>query len=155
MDLHAHTHPDKLEYYSFIWSEVRLVIAAVALLVGGTPPIYFLPLFFLYGLVSTLLTLCWIISGAASAYLAYRWYTGGQTLFGGKDMKDTVAFAVMVLSGLNLGITGISGTNIGMSIAYSYPVFIVTGIVYLVAAWYLHKRWKASGEKLFVSAPAI
>ncbi len=112
MDLNAHTHPDKLEYYSFIWSEIRLVIAAIALLVGGTPPIYFLPLFFLYGLVSALLTLCWIISGTASTYLAYRWYTGGQMIFGGKDMKDTVAFAVMVVSGLNLGITGISGTNI-------------------------------------------
>jgi hypothetical protein len=35
MDLQEHSRPDALERYSFLWSEARLVVAAVALLIGG------------------------------------------------------------------------------------------------------------------------
>ena len=35
MNFKRHTHPDALERYAFQWSELRLVIAAVALFIGG------------------------------------------------------------------------------------------------------------------------
>jgi len=150
VDIKEHTHPDKLERYSFIWSEVRLIIAAVALFLGGVPPVIkFLPIPQFYGLVSSLLTLSWIISGVAAAYLGYRWFNAHQTVLGGKDMKDTVAFFVMVVSGINLGLVGILGTNIGMRISTNKVVFIVVGLLYLVAAYHLFTRWKARGEKVF------
>ena len=147
MSFTHHTHPDKLERYAFIWSEVRLLIAALALFIGGVPPVlYFLPAF---GLVGILLKLSWLISGVAAAYLLYRWLSNGQKLFGHKDMKDTVAFFVMVVSGINLGLVGLIGNNIGMSISSSYALFVVTAILYLVSAYHLHTRWKRAGQKLF------
>lgn len=150
MDIKEHTHPDKLERYSFLWSEARLVVAAVALLLGGYPPVlYFLAFSPLYGIVSLLLKLAWIISGVAAGYLLYRWYTGGQKIFGGSDMKDNVAFFVSVISGINLGIVGILGKNIGMSMTSNYIVFVIVALLYLAAAYHLYTRWKAKGEKLF------
>ncbi len=150
MDIKEHTTPEKLEYYSFLWSEVRLVIAAVALFIGGTPPILLLvPVASLYGLMYLGLKLAWIVSGVAAAYLAYRWYEGGQKLFGGKDTKDTVAFLVSVVSGINLGLVGFLGQNIGMSLVSGQLVFLLTGAVYLAAAGYLYMRWNAHGKKLF------
>ena len=108
MDLNEHTTSAKLEYYSFLWSEVRLLIAAIALLIGGYPPIiYFLPVPALYGLLYMGLKVAWLVSGAAAAYLLYRWYSGGQRLFGKKETLDTVAFFVCVVSGINLGFFGI------------------------------------------------
>lgn len=150
MDITEHTHPDKLEKYSFLWSELRLLIAAVALFIGGVPPILFLiRVPFLYGIIGTLLTLCWIVSGLASGYLLYRWFTGGKRVFGTNDWKDTTAFFVSVISGFNLGIAGLSGSNIGMAISSNSILFIIVGMLYLVSAWYLFKRWKESGKKLF------
>jgi hypothetical protein len=147
MDSHTFFQPAQLERNSFLWSEARLVIAAVALFLGGVPP---LVRFVGYsGATLGLLKLAWIVSGVASAYLAYRWYTGGQKVFGGKDQKDIAAFAVSVLSGLNLGWTGLSGNNVGMSIASGSVVFIAAGAIYLVAAWHLWSRWKANHERLF------
>lgn len=150
MDIKKHTYPDKLERCSFIWSEARLIIAAAALFLGGIPPVIkFLPILQFYGLASSLLTLAWIISGLAAGYLLYRWYNAQQTVFGGKDMKDTAAFFVMVVSGLNLGIAGLLGTNIGMRISMNKVVFIIVGLLYLVAAYHLYTRFKARGEKVF------
>lgn len=149
MNLEEHTRPDRLERYSFLWSEVRLLIAAVALFIGGVPPVLkFLPIPALYGLVGSLLTLAWIISGIASAYLLWRWYKT-RTLFGGKETLDTVAFFVMVVSGFNLGITGLLGTNIGMSISSNYVAFIIVGLLYLAAAYHLFRRFKAFGQRVF------
>ncbi|TSC87150.1 MAG: hypothetical protein G01um10148_255 [Parcubacteria group bacterium Gr01-1014_8] len=149
MDIKEHTQPAKLERYSFLWSEVRLVIAAVALLLGGIPPaLYLLPIPALYGLIIVLLKLAWIVSGAASAYLLYRWYIGGRKVFGGNDMKDNVAFFVSVISGINLGIVGLLGTNIGMSITSNYIVFVIVALLYLAAAYQLYTRWKSHGEKI-------
>ena len=145
-----HFTPHKLERYAFLWSEVRLIVAAIALFIGGVPPVlYFFPGFALSGLVVLLLKLSWIISGVSALYLLYRWFTGGQKLFGHKDMKDTVAFFVMMISGINLGLVGLLGQNIGMSIASNYGVFVVTALVYLAAAFHLYKRWGSHGKHLF------
>lgn len=147
MNLQQFSSPEQLERNSFLWSEVRLVIAAVALFLGGVPPaIYFIDN---SGLIWSLLKICWIISGAASVYLAYRWNKGGQTVFGGKDQKDLAAFAVSVVSGINLGLAGLLGNNIGMSIASGGAVFTVVGLLYLVCAYHLYQRWQAHGSRVF------
>lgn len=150
MELKSHTEPHKLDMYAFWWSEARLAIAALALLMGGVPPVLALnPMPSLYGIVGSLLSLCWIISGAAAVWLAYRWYTSGQRVFGGTDRKDVGAFAVMVVSGFNLGFAGLMGANIGMSISSNYTVFLVVAALYVVSGGYLYKRWSAHGKKLF------
>ena len=150
MDIKAHTTPANLDKYSFLWSEARLIIAAVALFIGGVPPvIYFNPFSGLYGPVSSLLHLAWIISGLASVYMLYRWNSIGKTLFGKKEKNDMYAFFVSVISGINLGLTGILGNNIGMSIASSRFVFAIVGLLYLASAGYLWKRWKAHSQKIF------
>ena len=149
MDIATHTKPHQLERYSFLWSEARLVIAALALFLGGVPPLTLVAPSFLYGFVSTLLTLSWLISGVASAYLLYRWLKAKKMLFGAKATRDTVAFLVSVVSGFNLGLTGLFDTNIGMSISSNKLLLIVVGLIYLAAAYHLHKRVKAHGGKLF------
>lgn len=140
-------NPNQLERYSFWWSEARVVIAAVALLIGGTPPV-FLILPGMYALTAPLLKICWIISGVVSLYLGYRWWQS-KTVFGARDTWDTVAFAILVVSGLNLGWTGLSGNNIGMSILGGRAVFFVAGIIYLAVAVYIYRRWKAAGQRIF------
>ena len=148
MNIKHHTHPDQLERYSFLWSEARLVIAAFALFLGGVPPIIrFFP--GMFALTRPLLTISWVISGVAAAYLLYRWNQDGQRLFGAKEGMDLYAFVVLVVSGLNLGITGIAGINIGMSISSSRPIFVLVGVLYLIAGWRLWQRWQANHSKLF------
>lgn len=146
MSLQEHTTPDKLERYSLIWSLIRLPVAAVALFLGGQPAAYMI--FGFTSTVSSLLGLAWIISGVAAVYLGYLWYKEGWQLFGGEDMKDRLAFAVMVVSGLNLGFAGIS-YNIGMSIASGQVIFAITGLIYLLAAWHLYTRWNQNNQQLF------
>ncbi len=143
-----YTSPHQLEKYAFYWSEVRLVLAGVALLLGGVPAVFLL-LPGMYGITWPLLKLCWIISGVASAYLAYRWFNGGQHVFGHKQPKDTTAFLVSVVSGINLGLTGLLGRNIGMTMAGGKLVFIIVGVLYLWAAYHLYQRWKSHAEKIF------
>ncbi len=150
MNIQEYNQPHKLERYSFLWSEVRLLVAALALFLGGYPPVmYFLGTPALYGILTVLLKLSWIISGVASAYMIYRWNGNGKMLFGNKNSKDTYAFFVSVISGINLGITGLLQVNIGMSITRSDAIFLLVGIVYIVSSVYLFKRWKANGEKIF------
>lgn len=149
MNIKEHMSPEKLEKYSFWWSEARLLIAALALFLGGVSPVLYFGLpSGLYNMISSLLTLAWIISGVAAAYLLYRWY-GPKTLFGGKAQLDTYAFFVMIVSGINLGLTGVIGNNIGMSISYNRAVFAIVALLYLASAYHLHRRWKASSERLF------
>jgi hypothetical protein len=139
-----------LERYSFLWSEARLIVAAVALFMGGVPPVLaFLPIPAIYVLLTAGLKLAWIISGLASAYLLYRWNRNNMMVFGGKKQADTVAFLVSAVSGVNLGITGLIGINIGMTISSFYPIFIVVAILYLGSSVYLYRRWDESGKKLF------
>jgi len=48
-----------------------------------------------------------------------------------------------------LGLVGILGLNIGMSITMNQLVFIAVGVLYIVSALHLFMRWNESGEKLF------
>lgn len=152
MDYKHHLHPDRLERYSFLWSEARLVIAAIALFIGGRPPLLSLlggPSWRTAGSVWGILVLCWLISGVASAYLFYRWLHTGKRVFGGRNHYDLASFFVSVVSGINLGLAALLGRNIGMSI-FPYPIFfVIAGLIYLAAAWHLYSRWKAHGERLF------
>jgi uncharacterized membrane protein YuzA (DUF378 family) len=150
MDLKEHTTPEKLERYAFLWSEARLALGALALLIGGIPPaLFFIPISGLYPLIILGLKLAWLISGAAAGYLLYRWYGGGQTIFGGNDTKDTVAFMIMNVTGINLGLTGLLGQNIGMTLFSGRVVFALAGIIYIATGVYLYQRWKANKERLF------
>jgi hypothetical protein len=149
MDIKHHTSPQKLESYSFIWSGVRLVVAAVALFLGGIPPVFMIVPWGLFRATAFVLQLCWILSGVASGYLLYMWNQSGQKVFGGKRKHDVWAFLVMVVSGFNLGIAGLFGQNIGMSITRSRIVFVIVGVVYIVSALHLYNRYIAHGKKLF------
>lgn len=151
MEINKDLQPEKLEEYSFLWSEARLVIAAAALFLGGVPPVWYLvPNAALFGTVSSLLTLAWIISGVASAYLLYRWNESGRTVFGGHGQKDQAAFFVSVVSGINLGLAGLLKKNIGMTISSNKLLFILVGLLYLVVAAYLYQRWSGGGRRLFI-----
>ena len=140
----------QLDRYSFWWSELRLLIAALALFLGGVPPLLYLfrssPS--MWGTLSTLLTLAWLVSGAASVYMLYRW-SKNKLLFGHKDTQDTAAFFVSVVSGINLGLAGLLKRNIGMSISSSKAIFIIVGIIYIWAAYRLYTRYQSHGEKIF------
>lgn len=134
-----------------MWSEARLIISAVALFLGGVSPLLGLfPTADHYSAVWPILKISWIISGITSAYLLYRW-SEKKTLFGKKNLWDRIAFLVTVVSGLNLGVTGFLGTNIGMSLVEgrSEMVFIVTGMIYVATAIYLLMRWKDSDQRIF------
>jgi uncharacterized membrane protein YuzA (DUF378 family) len=147
MEIKEHTTPEKLELYSFYWSETRLVIAAGALFLGGIPPIQFL---FPLPIFNPILNLCWIISGAVSGYLIWRWWNNEQKVFGGKDKIDLAAFFVNVVTGINLGLAGLLGQNIGMTIvANNRMIFFVAGLAYLWAAYHLWNRWNKFGKKIF------
>ncbi len=150
MDIQEHMHPDRLEKYSFMWSEARLLIAAVALCIGGVPVLRaILPIPALYGLVGLVLTLAWLISGAASLYLLYRWHQNKWMVFGGKMQLDMIAFGINVVTGINLGLAGLLGRNIGMSLFPVYIIFVLAGVAYLATAYHLWKQWKAHGMKVF------
>jgi hypothetical protein len=150
MKLKKYTKPDQLERYSFLWSEARLVIAAIALFSGGVPVVYLIfPASGLYRILSPFLTLTWLISGLASGYLLYRWNDNKQRLFRGKKNIDTGAFFVSVVSGINLGIAGLLGTNVGMAISSNRFILTVVALLYLAAAIYLFMRWNASKRKIF------
>lgn len=150
MDFEKYSQAQKLEKYSFLWSEARLLIAALALFMGGVPPVLvLLPAPSLYGLVSSLLNLAWIISGLASAYLLYRWYSGKNLLFGGKEGLDTATFLVSIVSGINLGLAGLFRRNIGMSISSNRLIFVIVGLIYIASSLYLFKRWNGYGKKIF------
>ncbi len=139
--------------YSFLWTIARLLIAAIALFIGGTPPVYML--FSSVGLgglplLQTGLTLSWILSGVTSAYLLYMWHEHKMKLFGKNDAIDMGAFLIATISGINLGVAGLVGTNIGMSIVDSnYVAFLIMGILYLASAYHLYTKWDKHHQKLF------
>ena len=151
MTMEHHTHPDQLERYSFWWSELRLVIAALALFLGGVPPLYYVlrGSFAAYNLAHTLLVIAWLVSGVASVYMLYRWNAAKQSVFGGNDTKDVTAFFISVVSGINLGLAGLLGRNPGMSIVANRSIFVLVGLIYLVTAYYLYDRWNKSAKKMF------
>ena len=101
-------------------------------------------------LFAALLTIAWIASGITAGYLAYRWFKGGKRIFGKSDKVDLVAFLVSVVSGINLGIVGLGGQNIGMTFVSGNKVlFFITGAAYVWSAWQLWKGWKGYGKKVF------
>lgn len=152
MNVNEHTTPEKLERYAFLWSLARMVIAAVSLFFGAMPIAYKLGG---YSFAGTLLPLFWLISGAASIYLLYLWFQAGKKVFGGSDKNGTIAFYIMVITGLNLGYAAI-GNNIGMSLIWGMPIadllFKATALIYLVVAYMMWKSWKANGEHLFAGS---
>ncbi len=139
----------EMQSKSFLWSEIRLVIAALSLFVGGLPIVYLILPASIYGLTRVLLTIAWIVSGVASCYLLYGWHKAGYTLFGHKNSTDMFAFLVMIISGINLGITGIFSSNIGMTISSNRIIFDLVGIIYLWTAWYLWRKWSVNGRRFF------
>ena len=60
-----------------------------------------------------------------------------------------IAFFVSVVSGINLGLAGLIGTNIGMQISSNRAIFVLVGLLYVVAAYHLYQRWNANKQKLF------
>jgi hypothetical protein len=131
---------------------VRLLIAAVALFIGGVPPALFVALNnpAMLGTVTLGLKLAWLASGVSAAYLLWRWFSGNRELFGRRNnAKDTAAFLVMVISGINLGVAGLTGYNFGLSMSANSTVLVVAGIVYLLAAFYLYQRWSSHGQRVF------
>jgi len=144
------TH-SKLEQYGFLWSQLRLFLASLALFGGGTPIAYafFQDSPFLSSLMRTTVALSWIISGIISIYLLSRWYKHGKTLFGHSQSLDRAAFFVSVVSGFNLGIAGLSHYNIGMHIWSGRFIFIVTGLIYLASAFYLNGRWNIHRRRVW------
>lgn len=150
MNINEHTTPQKLEKYSFFWSIVRMFIAALSLLIGGYPIVWKLfPISGMYRPILTLLMLCWVISGVAAGYLLYRWYKNNMMIFGGKNITDRVAFLILAMTGINLGVTGLIRQNIGMQIFHNSGIWTLAGIVYIITAVYLLNRWKNFGRKMF------
>jgi hypothetical protein len=150
MNLKEYSQPSQLERYSFLWSQARLVVAAVALFLGGVPVLQvILPYSLYYSVGGVVLTLSWIVSGVASGYMLYRWFSGRKMIFGGNAPLDTAAFFVSVVSGINLGLAGFTGSNIGMSMFSGRFIFAVVALVYLASAYHLFRRWSASGQKVF------
>ena len=146
----ANPTPAGFTRWSFLWSEARLIVAALALFLGGVPVLYAaLPVPALFGVERIILILAWVASGLAAGYLLYQWSAHGRKLFGGGATADTVAFFVCVVSGFNLGIAGLSGVNVGMTISSNYAVFVVVGLIYLATAVYLYRHWAAHGKSLF------
>jgi hypothetical protein len=138
-----------LDRACFYWTEARLITAAIALFLGGYPPVlYFNPIPAFGGFLSTLVTVAWVISGPVSLYLLYRWLKNNKVVLN-NTLRDKVAFFIAVVSGLNLGFAGIARTNIGMSLADSTLTFVLTGCLYLVVAIYLYQHWKRHNENLF------
>jgi len=142
-------NPDTLATAAFLWSEARLVIAAVALVVGGPPALVFFSIAPIYGLLVLLVKLSWIISGAASLYLAYRWFTAKGYVFDRTTRKDGAMLLVAIVSGINLGLTGILQVNPGLSLFTGYIFSLIGAVLYVYAAYHLYQRWEECGRKLF------
>ncbi len=139
--------------YAFLWTIARLILAAIALLIGGKPLItVLLSIVSLQHLpiVYAAITIAWLISGAASVYLLYMWHMHGKKLFGKHDAIDMGAFLLAALSGINLGVMGVTGVNLGISIVSgNYVAFLIMAILYLASAYHLYTKWDAHHQKLF------
>jgi hypothetical protein len=150
--------PAKLERYAFLWSIARLVIAAFSLFFGVIPIAYQV---LGSGITNDLLPIFWLVSGVAAVYLLYLWYKGGMKLFGQTNPTDKILFLILSVTGINLGLTAIIDSNIGINLAWNLGLIDilvkVTAIVYLFVAYRMYTSWKANGESLFggPAAPAV
>jgi uncharacterized membrane protein YuzA (DUF378 family) len=141
---------EQLANYAFLWSEARLVIAAIALVMGGPPVLLFFPFAPIYGLLVLLVKLAWIVSGVASLYLLYRWAGASWYVFDKANRGDVSAFVVMIVSGINLGITGIIQVNPGLSFFPAYVFSLIGAGAYAWAAYRLYVKWQGSGRRVFL-----
>jgi len=148
MDITNHMTSSNLERYSFYWLLALLVSSAAALFLGARPPITLITGY--SSAIWSLLNVAWIISGVTSVYLTYQWIQHEKILFGAKESKDVAAFGFMMLSGFNIGILGILGTNIYFEIFMGTIVFVITGIISVAVAAYLYKRWQENDKSLFI-----
>jgi hypothetical protein len=129
--------------WAFAWNQARLIIAGATLILAKKSPIltYFgIPL--VTPLAGTLMPLAWLLSGVVSVYLIYVWYNSGQTVFGGKEKIDLIAFWVATITGINLGFAAIS-TNVGFAITPAFlstPAMILAGLLYFWTAYHMHSR---------------
>jgi hypothetical protein len=149
---HKYLEEKSLERWSFLWSEVRLLIAAVALFIGGVPPLLYMAVNApeLAETLVLVLKVSYLISGVTAAYLLYRWVVGGRVLLGRKNnMLDTVAFLVMTVSGINLGLVPLIGKNIGLSYVTNPMVLVVVAVIYIATAIYMFQRWQKHNDRLF------
>jgi len=157
MNYNEHTTPEKLERYAFLWSLINLVITAFSLFFGAMPIAYMF-MGSSSNLVSSLLPLAWLITGAAAIYLGYLFHKNEQKLFGGTDKKNKITFLIMVVTGINIGFAAIS-TNIAMGLVWDMPIadiiFKAFAVLYLYIAWHLYTQWKAHGETLFGSTATV
>jgi len=55
----------------------------------------------------------------------------------------------MIVSGFNLGVAGLFGTNFWMEIISSSVIFIATGLLYLLSFFHLFRQWNSNDQKLF------
>ena len=142
--------PHNLEKYSFYWLIASLALTVISLLMGGSP--IAMTVFGYGALVSLLLKISWILSGAAGGYLLYRWYTAERTLFGEKRNQDLAAFMVATITGVNIGIYGIIQQNILMMMFMASIFNTIGAVLYVVVVIYLWRRWQESGGNLFNDA---
>jgi hypothetical protein len=144
------SHADTLTTYAFFWTLARLCISVVALLIGSPPALILFSFEPAYGFAWLFLRLSWIISGVAASYLLYRWLTAKGYVFDKATRKDTIALAVAIVSGLNLGFAGLFGTNIGLSFFTAYLFWLIGAGFYAWSAHHLFTRFRQSGNKLFL-----
>ncbi len=160
MDLNEHTKPQNLLKYAFYYNEVRLVLAAITLLLGKMSPAltyFYIPV--VTALAASLMTLAWILAGVSAAYMLYLWFQGGKTLWGEDNIQDRLAFAIAIISGLHLGWAGLFGINIGMTVLPLLSIVMpIAGLLYLWSAFHLIKRYKVDqnmfGTQITESEPS-
>lgn len=144
MDIQEKIKSKSLLEWAFCWNQLRLIIAGATLLLAKQSPILlYLSIPLITPLAGQFMTLAWIVSGAAAGYLIYTWNKSDKTIFGSTDRKDMAAFWIATLSGIHLGIAGLTGMNIGFAtVPYAIltPVMIIAAIAYFWSAFYLHSK---------------
>ncbi len=142
-------HADTLTTLAFFWTLARLGISMVALVIGSPPVLLFFSFAPAYGFAWLFLRLSWILSGVTAAYLLYRWFNAKGYVFDKATRKDMIALGIAIVSGLNLGVTGLIGTNPGLSVFSAYLFALVAAGAYAWTAHHLYQRFQQSGHKLF------
>lgn len=146
IDWETHLKPGNLERCAFYWLWGLLLVSALALLVGVNQPHpkFFRPLYW------PMQELAWLLSGIAAVYLVYRWQQADRQLFPDGKIhfvnKDKLAFWLMILTGLNVGLTSVIGHNIFLSLFWDRLIHGVVMIACLAAAYHLHLRYHAVGS---------
>ena len=152
MDIQQYTSPDKLERYSFLTLLSALGFSAIALFNGGYPII---TMILGYSNSYSLLSIAWLVSGAAAVYLSYLYWKNNKKVFGGGDKKSELAFLFALLLGYNLGLTALIRENIFFNIFHGTILFVAFGVLCVVVGYILYTKWKSNDEKLFVVSSRV